>query len=130
MILLLIAQISNAQYDLALKGDKVKYDSAVVIEIKTYRQESLKLKTADSLINGFRQQLILKERENDKLTTIIENNDKYLLILKEANERKDKILEQTRKDCDNAINELSKTKWYNRKELWLAGGFIIASIIR
>lgn len=127
--MLLIAQTSSAQYDLAIKGDRVKYDSAVVVELGTYRKETRKLNQSDSLITRLRIEVRQIRIENDKIRTVIDNNEKYLLILEKAIERKDKLLEKTRSDCEDAIKELGKTKWYERKEIWLGLGFLIGSII-
>lgn len=41
----------RAQYRLAIKGDLVPYDSAVIVNLPVYRQESVKFVLADSLIS-------------------------------------------------------------------------------
>lgn len=55
--LLLTGQISNGQYIKAKKGDVVPFDTAVITNITQYRAETEKLKTADTLLKGYREEV-------------------------------------------------------------------------
>src|SRR5687768_14441004 len=65
-LLLLIAPIfSHAQpskYTKAVKGDRVQFDTAVIIEINQYRAETKKLKAADQLLRGYETEILSMSR--------------------------------------------------------------------
>lgn len=53
-LLLLIVQISDAQYSLMTKGQLCPFDSAVAIRLDIYRLETRKLNLGDTLINNLK----------------------------------------------------------------------------
>jgi hypothetical protein len=122
VLLLLIVQISDAQYSLMTKGQLCPFDSAVAVRLDVYRLETRKLNLGDTIINNLKQQLALNTKTIQELNTQIYLRDEMLLI-------KDKQIA----DKDRTIELLStnfyikpKDTWFKRNErtIYFIGGLI------
>lgn len=83
VLLLSIVLISNlclaqSPYKLLLKGEKSPYDSGVVIHLPTYRVETLKLKSADVLIDSLSSEIKSLSGEV-AISDSIRKNDKFII---------------------------------------------------
>lgn len=121
-LLLLIVQISDAQYSLMTKGQLCPFDSAVAVRLDVYRLETRKLNLGDTIINNLKQQLALNTKTIQELDTQIYLRNEMLLI-------KDKQIS----DKDRTIELLStnfyikpKDTWFKRNErtIYFIGGII------
>lgn len=121
-LLLLIVQISDAQYSLMTKGQLCPFDSAVAVRLDAYRLETKKLNLGDTVINNLKQQLALNTKTIQELNTQIYLRNEMLLI-------KDKQIS----DKDRTIELLStnfyikpKDTWFKRNErtIYFIGGII------
>lgn len=121
-LLLLIVQISDAQYSLMTKGQLCPFDSAVAVRLDVYRLETKKLNLGDTIINNLKQQLALNTKTIQELNTQIYLRNEMLLI-------KDKQIS----DKDRTIELLStnfyikpKDTWFKRNEriIYFIGGII------
>lgn len=121
-LLLLIVQISDAQYSLMTKGQLCPFDSAVAVRLDVYRLETSKLNLGDTIINNLKQQLALNTKTIQELNTQIYLRNEMLLI-------KDKQIS----DKDRTIELLStnfyikpKDTWFKRNErtIYFIGGII------
>ena len=121
-LLLLIVQISDAQYSLMTKGQLCPFDSAVAVRLDIYRLETRKLNLGDTIINNLKQQLALNAKTIQELDTQIYLRNEMLLI-------KDKQIS----DKDRTIELLStnfyikpKDTWFKRNErtIYFIGGII------
>ena len=121
-LLLLIVQISDAQYSLMTKGQLCPFDSAVAVRLDVYRSETRKLNLGDTIINNLKQQLALNTKTIQELDTQIYLRNEMLLI-------KDKQIS----DKDRTIELLStnfyikpKDTWFKRNEriIYFIGGII------
>ena len=121
-LLLLIVQISDAQYSLMTKGQLCPFDSAVAVRLDIYRLETRKLNLGDTIINNLKQQLALNTKTIQELDTQIYLRNEMLLI-------KDKQIS----DKDRTIELLStnfyikpKDTWFKRNErtIYFIGGII------
>lgn len=122
VLLLLIVQISDAQYSLMTKGQLCPFDSAVAVRLDVYRLETKKLNLGDTIINNLKQQLALNTKTIQELDTQIYLRNEMLLI-------KDKQIS----DKDRTIELLStnfyirpKDTWFKRNErtIYFIGGII------
>lgn len=121
-LLLLIVQISDAQYSFMTKGQLCPFDSAVAVRLDVYRLETRKLNLGDTIINNLKQQLALNTKTIQELDTQIYLRNEMLLI-------KDKQIA----DKDRTIELLStnfyikpKDTWFKRNErtIYFIGGII------
>lgn len=121
-LLVLIVQISDAQYSLMTKGQLCPFDSAVAVRLDVYRLETRKLNLGDTIINNLKQQLALNTKTIQELDTQIYLRNEMLLI-------KDKQIS----DKDRTIELLStnfyirpKDTWFKRNErtIYFIGGII------
>ena len=121
-LLLLIVQISDAQYSLMTKGQLCPFDSAVAVRLDVYRLETRKLNLGDTIINNLKQQLALNTKTIQELDIQIYLRNEMLLI-------KDKQIS----DKDRTIELLStnfyikpKDTWFKRNEriIYFIGGII------
>jgi len=121
-LLLLIVQISDAQYSLMTKGQLCPFDSAVAVRLDVYRLETRKLNLGDTIINNLKQQLALNTKTIQELDAQIYLRNEMLLI-------KDKQIS----DKDRTIELLStnfyikpKDTWFKRNEriIYFIGGII------
>ena len=121
-LLLLIVQISDAQYSLMTKGQLCPFDSAVAVRLDVYRLETRKLNLGDTIINNLKQQLALNTKTIQELDTQIYLRNEMLLI-------KDKQIS----DKDRTIELLStnfyikpEDTWFKRNEriIYFIGGII------
>lgn len=121
-LLLLIVQISDAQYSLMTKGQLCPFDSAVAVRLDVYRLETRKLNLGDTIINNLKLQLALNTKTIQELDTQIYLRNEMLLI-------KDKQIS----DKDRTIELLStnfyikpKDTWFKRNEriIYFIGGII------
>ena len=121
-LLLLIVQISDAQYSLMTKGQLCPFDSAVAVRLDVYRLETRKLNLGDTIINNLKQQLALNTKTIQELDTQVYLRNEMLLI-------KDKQIS----DKDRTIELLStnfyikpKDTWFKRNEriIYFIGGVI------
>lgn len=121
-LLLLIVQISDAQYSLMTKGQLCPFDSAVAVRLDVYRLETRKLNLGDTIINNLKQQLALSTKTIQELDNQIYLRNEMLLI-------KDKQIS----DKDRTIELLStnfyikpKDTWFKRNEriIYFIGGVI------
>jgi len=119
----LCINLVKAQYIKLYYNDKCPFDTAVAIQINTYRAESRKLSLADSILSNFDKQIV----EYKILNT---QKDSALMFLYRINLLSDKEIDQK----NRTINDLSSTfdkivelnkkqnTWFNRNKL--AIGFV------
>jgi hypothetical protein len=127
ILILATAPIFNAsgQYVKLLKGQPNPFDTAVAIRIDKYRQEGLKLKLGQQLVDSLISEigsLYHEIRIGDSINAI---NQQSIYILTKANVRKDSV----NGVLYNSFNEvhdiaISQNKWYRRPETVLAAVII------
>lgn len=126
-ILLLIGQTSKAQYSFMTRGQVCPFDSAVAMQIDTYRLESRKINLADTIIANLKEQLLVK----DKIVTSLQNR----IVLRD---RMIDLKELQLLDKDKTIELLSKfyiepkepTWWESNKDIILfSGGIVVGGSI-
>lgn len=122
-------QTSKAQYTLVTKGDIIKYDSAVAVEISTYRNESAKLKIADSLINSLQYEIKLLQIEVDTYEKVQINHSKTVGMLNSIIKNKQILLEKNIKEYQDLLIKSSERKFYKRPEFWGVIGFVLGALI-
>lgn len=120
VILLLTGLNINAQYSLMSKGQLCPFDSAVAIQIDTYRLESKKLDLAEALINNLKASIISK--------------DSSILLLETKDKIKDQIISTQLdiiRDKDRTIEALTfyysppKQDWWQKNKNYVLLGAII-----
>lgn len=82
-VLLSIALTSKGQYYKATKGMAVKFDTAVVTEINTFRKESIKLKLGKQLIDSLTQYREDAKKEKEMLVQQNQQKDFHIQLLNE-----------------------------------------------
>ena len=118
-LFLLIGLSSKAQYRLAVKGDRVGYDSAVVVELNRYRLESKLLNTRKSAIDSLRLEVELLYQQLAFRDTI---RSVTILEVSKLNERisaKDAVIEKQQADINFFYQEATKPRGWKdilRKE--------------
>ena len=122
-LLLLIVQISNAQYSLMTKGQLCPFDSAVAVRLDVYRLETRKLNLGDSIINNLKRQLSLHSQSIESLNTRLYLNTEMLNIKDMQIAEKDKTIELL------TTNFYIKPKdtWFKRNErtIYFIGGMVL-----
>lgn len=134
--MLLIAPIfSNAQpskYTKAVKGDRVQFDTAVIIEINQYRAETKKLRAADQLLRGYETEILSMSRISSICDSLHEA-DRGLMA---SQDRMLQIKEHTISKLNEQFAALLKIQaprksWFDRNKFWvglIAGGGVSAYI--
>lgn len=111
---------ASGQYIKLLKGQPNPFDTAVAVRIDKYRQEGLKLKLGQQLVDSLILEiggLYHEIRIGDSINSI---NQKSIYILTKANARKDSV----NNIIYNGFNEvhdiaMNQNKWYRRPEIFL-----------
>lgn len=122
VLLLLIVQISDAQYSLMTKGQLCPFDSAVAVRLDVYRLETRKLNLGDTIINNLKQQLVLNTKTVQELNSQIYLRNEMLIIKDKQISDKNKTIELL------TVNFYNKPKdtWFKRNErtIYFIGGLI------
>lgn len=115
-LLCLTVLTSNGQYEKLVRGQKVTFDTAVAIQINTYRAESRKLKVGSSLIDSL--SLALKSSiETSAIQTKLVSSLSYSNLLKDSRlSQKDSVLAANQKSIDTYNNLVVNLS--NRKPTW------------
>jgi len=92
-------------YTLLFKGEPVPYDTAVAMDVKTYRQESLKFDIADKTINDQKASITKLERTNTLLLDQANTGQKINIALNEQISADAK----TKEDLRRRFEKLQKT---------------------
>lgn len=126
-LLSLTALSSSAQYSLMMKGDKCPFDSAVAVEISTYRLESSKFDACDIVIK-------LSGERISVLDSIITNQSQSIMIkdkLLSTKEEELRIKQNTIIQLTTQIQGIPKNTWWrkNQKYFYIASGFITGGAI-
>ena len=115
LTLLAIAQTSKAQYTLAIKDQLVPYDSAVIIELDKYRQETNVINLQSELIDSLRQETESLYKEIDKSSELNSVALSKISILVEQSIEKDKFIQDQSTTINNLYEEsLKPTPIWNK----------------
>lgn len=135
LLLLIVPIISIAQpgkYTKAVKGDRVQFDTAVIVEIGQYRAETKKLRAADQLLRGYETEILSMSRISSICDSLHEA-DRGLIA---SQDRMLRIKEHTIGQLTDQFNALLKIQaprktWFDRNKFWvglIAGGGVSAYI--
>lgn len=122
-------------YQLRLKGERVKFDSAVAVNLPVFRKESEKLKLGSSLIDSLGQEIRSLNQTiqiSDSLYRISQLENKEL---SRAFMRKDSLADHYLKsyhDADKiaqAYLDKNKKTWIEDPKTWGVGGVVIGFIL-
>lgn len=130
MLLASIVQTSKAQetpYKLLLKGEASPYDSAVAIEINRYRQETVKLRTAETVIESLQEEVELQKLTSIKYKELAEQRSLSIDLLQREVERKDKLNQKLVDDSIAGLEKALNRKWFEKPEIWV--GVAVAVIV-
>jgi hypothetical protein len=128
--MLLAALISEAQYKLLKKGESSPFDSAVAVQIKTYRLEGQLIKQQKALSDSLISEINGLYSEIRILNEINANN---LAVSHAVSER----LLQKDAECADCMKLLVEVQakaakppnWYLRKETWAIAALILGVIV-
>lgn len=125
MLLLGNAQFSKAQYELAYRGYQVTFDSAVVITLEKYRQESALINfqsTAIDSLNSEIRGLYAEFKLQQELNAL---SIQEFSTLNKRIDNKDVMIEEQRQKIDLFYNEATKpTPFFERKGVLFFGGVL------
>lgn len=99
------------QYYLSTKGERVEYDTAVVVRISAFKEDLLLMKEKDSLIDSLR--IVNKLYEERNLETIM------------AKERQEEAIDKFLTDLNENPPPPPKHKWYMNPVFGMALGILI-----
>lgn len=127
LILSVICLSSSAQYQAAVKGDLVGFDSAVIVRLDKYRQIRLAVLDAPGIIDSLESVLRSYQGVNEfgqLISNSYEQENKFLYqvidIRDEEIRQKDELVEKLRQ---TALDPPKPTFWQKSRG-WVAGGAI------
>jgi len=126
-ILIIVILLSNVlfikgQYSKMVMGEKCPFDTAVAIQITTYRMESKKMVMADSLISNMKLRII--NCDSLRLLYFNNNNANISLLSIKTEEIKSKNITINR--LKNELQYKQESNWWlrNKKYFVFVSGFI------
>lgn len=127
VVFLFFAPFINAQYSFLLKDQKCPFDTAVGIQIKTYRMESKKMILGDSLIKNLKYQLQL----SDSIQACLSRDSRVSVQINGTLEETLKYRTLSIKMLELKLSLQPKDTWFNRnqKYIYFAAGFITSGAI-
>ena len=126
-ILLLTALSTKAQYSKMLLGERCPFDTAVAIEVETYRIESLKFALGDSLIKNMAKQLFIC----DSLRIFEKGKNEVNLSILNLKNEEIRNKENTILKLTNEMQFKQRVTWWdkNKKYFVFAAGFVTGGAI-
>jgi len=115
--LLVIVQTSEAQYRLAARGDTIQMDSAVVVHLPRYRQESTLIKTQKAAIDSLVVRTVVRDTLINSLRFQSTLKDGEIILLNQKSN-----LLQTELD--------KKGRWFRKPEVIGAAGLLLGLLFR
>lgn len=119
IVLLSTVLTSKAQYYKATKGMTVRFDTAVVTDILTFRKETVKMKLGKQLIDSLTQYKENAKKEKDLLTQQLTQKDFHIQLLNERINNRDTTV--------SFLTEQLKTR--REEPLIKKPAFIIVSVL-
>lgn len=126
------ADIAIPRYVLAICGDKSPFDTAVIVEINQYRQETKKLRTADALLKGYDAEIASVYRAAAAADSM---RAAYIALLASKDRlivSKDQTIRQMGEQFDALLKlQAPRPTWFARNKFWLGiltGGAVSAYI--
>lgn len=117
----------KAQYSKLTLGQRCPFDTAVAVQIKTYRLESLKFQKGDSLIS------ILKSRiqVSDSISADLKIRLMYSQSLVGLKNEELAVKIQTIETLKKELQYKPKTTWWdrNQKYVYFAAGFVTSGAV-
>lgn len=122
LLLTALSFSAQAQYKKLTFGNPCPFDTAVAIQINTYRAETLKLQSADGLISGLQTQIILQKTEITKKDSAILLSYQYALVYQKEVQQKQETINQ----LSEQFNQLAKL--YAHTQTWWSKNKVIIAI--
>lgn len=127
---ILIVQSSEAQYKKLTLGQPVPFDTAVAIQIKTYRTESVYIETFKTYVDSLKKELDLMRLETTASNNALRAGQFTGVILQQSHARQDSLIERLSRDNSTFYKAATKpVMWYEKKENWGLGGILLGIII-
>ncbi len=130
----LICLHSEAQtaYQLLLKNQKNPYDSAVVIEISTYRQVRAKVTIADNYVNSLKKQIDSLKQETVISDELLSKYSNLQQIQDSSAKRNDIAFQRLNENFDKLLAKANepKPKWFKRPWVFVAAGVFGGFLLR
>lgn len=127
--LLLSALTSEAQYQLARRGYVVQFDSAVVVNLPTYRAESQMIRLTDSLLLQYKQQVrtfdAIQQASDKRITDL----QATIALQKTMLQDKEKVSQEISKGLQEIKAGLPKQRWFENPYLLGGVGVIVGVLI-
>ncbi len=115
----------------AAKGDTVKYDSAAVMNLNTYRAVREYMIDAEQFIDSTQLLIVTYEQESFMLDQYLMGQDKEIDLLYQRIDAKDSLISQQQIKFDDLVKEREKQRpnfWQkNRKYILPIAGFLLGT---
>lgn len=133
ILLSLMSAQAQSPYTMLLKSEKSPYDTAVAIEIKTYRIETTKLRFADIVIDSLSSENVSLRKEIDAADTVMKWQAVTITTqddLIQKSETRWTDLNSNYQQIFKLIQEKDEPeKWYKNKYLWIGAAFVSGVLI-
>lgn len=133
MLTISVSAQELSPYKLLLQGERSPYDTAVAIELPTYRFETWKLQTADQLIDSLSVEIDSLYQERQLSATVIQSQEHIIDIQVKTINRTDSTLDRIDENYKALVAVVTAPDpWYERVPGWLiavlafVGGVLIA----
>lgn len=120
---------TNGNYILSVKGDKVPFDSAVVIKIDQYRKESQFIKRQDQLIESLNAEVQENKRLLIQSSRILDTNQTIMVSMQQSSREKDLLLKTQNDLVQRLKQELTKPLPFYNSPIVMGGLGILVGVL-
>jgi hypothetical protein len=130
LFLTVLTSDTFGQYAKLTKGQPNPFDTAVAVRIDRYRQEGLKLRIGNQLVDSLIREIFSLHSEIKIGDSISMLNARTIAILSASNTRKDSINQVIKTDFNKLYGIAEEqNKWYRRPEYYV-GAFIVFELLK